>query len=344
MSRSVTVIRGDGVGAEVVDVALQVLESSGVDLSWEMREAGAGANIRVGDALPDETLRSIRRTGVCFRGPLEEPLGNGAGAEARLRAELDVFASVQPVRSSAAVAPPGRDVDLVVVREVSEGEYAGAERYTDHDGDVVQYVSTTTRSACQRVVRFGVAHALRGRRRLVTLVHAGPILGLTGGLFVEAGRDAAKLYDGVGFEVMGVDDAMRELVAKPSRFGIIVATGLCGAIVSSVATGLGGGLGIAAKMDFATNAAVFSPVHGTAPETAGKGLANPTPSILAAAMMLRHLGENEASEAIESAVRRVIADGKHLTADLGGRASTSEFGGAVASLVRVFRSEMTSRR
>jgi isocitrate dehydrogenase (NAD+) len=344
MPRTVTVIRGDGVGAEVVDAALKVLESSGVGLFWEMCEAGAVANIKLGDALPDETLRSIRRTGVCLRGPLEEPLGSGPGAEVRMRVELGVFASVQPVRSDTSATSPVRDADLTIVREVSEGEYAAAERYTDHDGDVVEYVSTTSRFACQRLVRFALAHALRTRRRLVTVVHPGPILRLTGGLLVDAGRDAAKLYDGVGFEVMSVDEAMTSLVSAPARFGIIVAAGLCGAVVSSLATGLSGGPGSAAKMDLSTNAAVFSPVHGAAPEAAGKSVANPTASILAGAMMLRHLGENEAAEAVESAVRRVVAGGKHLTADLGGHTSTSEVGEAVASLVRVFRSEMTSRR
>jgi isocitrate dehydrogenase (NAD+) len=344
MSRSVTVIRGDGVGGEVVDAALHVLESSGADLSWEMRDAGAVANIKFGDALPDETLHSIRRTGVCLRGPLEEPFGDGRGAEARLRSELDVFASVQPVRSETSFAPPVRDIDIIMIREVSEGEYAATERYADHDGDVVQYVSTTTRSASQRVVGFALAQALRARRRLVTLVHSGPILRLTGGLFAHAGRDAAKLYDGVGFEVMSVDEALTKLVAAPTRFGIIVASGLYGAVVSSLATGLGGGPDGAAKMDVSTSAAMFSPVHGTAPEAAGKGVANPMAAILAGAMMLRHLGENEASEAVEAAVRRVVAGGKHVTADLGGRASTAEVAEAVASLVRLFRSEMTSRR
>jgi isocitrate dehydrogenase (NAD+) len=344
MSRSVTVIRGDGVGAEVVDAALRVLESTGADLSWEMREAGAVANIKLGDALPDETLRSIRRTGVCLRGPLEEPLGDARGAEARLRSELDVFASVQPVRSDLSVAAPVRDADLTIIRDVSEGEYAAAERYTDHDGDVVQCVSTTTRSGSQRLIGFAMAQALRARKRLVTLVHAGPILRLTGELFVDSGRDAARLYDGVGFEVMSVDEAMTKLAAAPARFGTIVASGLCGAVVSSLATGIGGGVDSAAKMELSTSAAVFSPVHGTTPEAAGKGVANPTASILAGAMLLRHLGENEASEAVETAVRRVVAGGKHLTADLGGRASTAEVGEAVASLVRVFRSEMTSRR
>jgi isocitrate dehydrogenase (NAD+) len=258
--------------------------------------------------------------------------------------ELEVFASLQPVRSDMSVAAPLRDADFIIVREVSEGEYAAAEKYTDHDGDVVQYVSTTTRSASQRVVGFALAQALRTRRRLVTLVHAGPILRLGGGLFADAGRDAARPYDGIGFEVMSVDEVMTKLAAAPTRFGTIVTSGLCGAVVSSLATGLGGGLDSAARMDVSTREAVFSPVHGTAPEIAGKGIANPTAAILAGAMMLRHLGETQAAEAVEAAVRRVVAAGKHLTVDLGGHASTAEVGAAVASLARNLRSEMTSRR
>jgi isocitrate dehydrogenase (NAD+) len=194
MARSVTVIKGDGVGTEVVDTALGVLSTSGVDLSWEVHEAGAAASIKVGDSLPTETVRSIRRTGVCLRGPLEEPVGLGFhGAVTRLRAELDVFASVQRSRSSTALVARPRDVDLVIVHEVSEGEYAATERHSDQDGDAVQYVSTTTRSACQRVVRFAFSYALRARRRHVTLVHPGPILELAAKLFRDAGRDAARM-------------------------------------------------------------------------------------------------------------------------------------------------------
>jgi isocitrate dehydrogenase (NAD+) len=345
MAKPVTIIRGDGVGPEVIGAAVTVLDSSGADLSWESAEAGAMANIKLGDALPDETLRSIRRTRFCLKGPLETPVGHGyRSANVRLRAELDLFANVRPLRSWAGVATPFGDVDLAIIRENTEGEYSGVERYLDHDGDVAQSVSTTTRAASQRIVKYAFDHAARTRRRVVTLVHKANILKLTSGLFLDAGREMAKHYTGIRFEDMIVGNAAMQLVMNPSRFSVIVTTNLFGDILSNLTTGLVGGLGLAPEMNVGAEAAVFEPVHGTAPDIAGKGIGNPTAAILAGAMMLRHMGKGDAADRIESALRLVIVEQKCVTADIGGKASTAEFADRVAGVVRTLGSEATSLR
>jgi isocitrate dehydrogenase (NAD+) len=341
----VTVIRGDGIGPEVIDAAIRVLDSSGVDLAWEPAEAGAVANIKMGDALPDETLRSIRRTRLCLKGPLETPIGSGyRSANARLRAELDLYANLRPVRSYTGVETPFRDVDLAIVRENTEGEYAGVERYVDHDGGAAECVSTTTLAASQRIVRYAFEYAARHRRRKVTLVHKANILKLTSGLFLQAGRDMAKHYSGIEFEEMIVDNAAMQLVMNPSRFRVIVTSNLFGDILSELAAGLVGGLGLAAGMNVGEKAAVLEPIHGTAPDIAGKGIANPAAAIVAGAMLLRHMEEVDAADRIDSAVRLVIAERKHVTPDLGGHASTGEFADWVAGVLRTLRSGVTSLR
>ncbi len=345
MATPVTVIRGDGIGPEVIDAAMRVLDSSGVDVAWEPAEAGAAANIKMGDALPDETLRSIRRTRICLKGPLEMPIASGyESAAARLRAELDLYANLRPVRSYSGVETPFRDVDLAIVRENTEGEYAGVERYVDHDGEVVERVSTTALAASQRIVRYAFDYAARNRRRKVTLVHKANMLKLTSAIFLQAGRDIAKHYSGIEFEEMLVDNAALQLVMNPSRFRVIVTSHLFGDILSELAAGLVGGLGLAAGVNIGDDAAVFEPVHGTAADIVGKGIANPTAAIVAGAMLLRHAGEAEAADRIDSAVRLVIAERKHVTPDLGGHASSEEFADRVASVLRTIHSESTARR
>jgi isocitrate dehydrogenase (NAD+) len=286
MATRVTVIKGDGIGPEVIDAAIRVLDSCGVDLAWEPAEAGAAANIRMGDALPNETLRSIRRTRICLKGPLETPIGSGHfSANARLRSELDLYASLRPVRSYSGVETPFPDVDLAIIRENTEGEYAGVEHYVDQDGEAAQSVSTTTLSACQRIVRYAFDYAARNRSRKVTLVHKANILKLSSGLFLQAGRDMAKHYSGIELEDMIVDNVAMQLVMRPSRFRVIVTSNLFGDILSELAAGLVGGLGLTGSMNVGDDAAVFEPVHGTAPDIAGKGIANPAAAIVAGAML-----------------------------------------------------------
>jgi isocitrate dehydrogenase (NAD+) len=333
MATPVTIIRGDGIGAEVIDAAVLVLRASGVQLDWEPAEAGAAANIKMGDALPDETLRSIRRTRLCLKGPLESPAASGhQSANDRLRDELDLYADLRPVKSISGVTTPSRHVDLAVVSATADG--AAVERYLDEDGDVVQSVSTTTRAASQQVVRHAFSYATRTGRHVVTLVHDAGMLKLTSGVFLQAGRDVAKHYARSRLEEVSVDEAATQMVTNPSRFGVIVTASPLGRVLSSLAAGLVGGLGLAPGMSVGADVALFGPVHGTAPDIAGKGTANPTAAILAGAMMLRHIGETDAANQVESAVRLVIGERKHLTPDLGGRASTAEFAEHVAEVVR----------
>jgi isocitrate dehydrogenase (NAD+) len=335
MATPITIIRGDGIGPEVIDAAVLVLRSSGVQLELEPAEAGAVANIKMGDALPDETLRSIRRTRLCLKGPLESPVASTRqGANARLRDELGLYADVRPVQSHSGVTTPFRHVDLALVREIAEGENAAVERYLDQDGDVAQWVSTTTRAAAQRVVKHAFDYAVRTNRHLITLVHNADVLQLASGLFLQAGRVTSKEYSRVRLEEMSVDSATTQMVINPSRFEVIVTMSGLGGALSNLAAGLVGGLGLAPGMAVGADVAVFGPVHGTALDIAGKGIANPTAAILAGAMMLRHIGETDAARQIESAVRLVIGERRHVTPDLGGRATTTEFGEHVAEVVR----------
>jgi isocitrate dehydrogenase (NAD+) len=345
MTTPVTIIKGDGVGAEVVEAALVVLDSTGVDFEWEIADAGAAANIKVGDALPDETVRSIRRTRICLKGPLEAPEGPGnRSADARLKSELELHTNLRPLRSYPGPKVAVRDIDLVVVRENMDGELAPFERYLDHDGEVVQSVSSTTRAAWERIIQCALDFALRTHRKVVTLVHGGNTLRLTSEVIVRAGCDLARYYGGIRFEVMAASEAAVNLVTSPARFDVVVTTTAFGYTLSDVAAGLLGSLELVPEMNAGDDAVVFGPAHGTAPDLAGKGLANPTATILAGAVMLRHLGEASSADLIDSTVRTVLAEGKHVTADLGGRASTAEFGQHVAGIVRRLRSDGTSTR
>jgi isocitrate dehydrogenase (NAD+) len=339
MPTPVTAIRGDGVGPEVIDAAIQVLNSSGVELEWTFAEAGAGANIRVGDALPEETLRSIRHTRVCLKGPLEAPLGTGhQSADARLRANLGLYATLGQVRSTWGTPTPVRGVDITIIRENLDTEGSERERYADHDGEVVELVERTTRVACERIVRDAFDHAVRTHRSLVTLVHEGASLRLSAGLFARTGRDVAPSYGALKFEEMLVEHAATRLVMNPSRFGVIVTTSHLGNALSGLAAGLVGGSGLIPMMHLGADSAVFEPMHDAALDLVGRGIVNPTATILAGAMMLRHMGEGGAADLVESATRSVIGERKRVTPDLGGRASTAEFAEQVSAVVRSLRS------
>jgi isocitrate dehydrogenase (NAD+) len=345
MTTPVTVIRGDGVGPEIIDAAVQVLNSAGVDLEWTFAEAGAAANIRVGDALPDETLRSIRHTRVCLKGPLEAPAGSGhQSANARLRADLGLYATLGQIRSTWGTPSLVRGVDLTIIRENAETEGSERERYADHDGEVVELVERTSRLACERLVRNAFDYAVRTRRSLITLVHEGPALRLSSELFARTGRDVARSYGAVKLEEMLIGEAAMGLVMNPSRFEVIVTTNHLGNALSGLAGGLVGGSGLSPMMNLGADAAVFEPMHDAAFDLAGKSIANPTAPILAGAMMLRHMGEGIAADLVESATRSVIGERKRVTADLGGRASTAEFAEHVAAVVRSLRSSSASLR
>jgi len=332
---TVTVIRGDGIGPEVIDASIRVLDSCGVGLTWEFVEAGAAANIRVGDPLPDETLQSIRRTRLCLKGPLEAPTADGhVATDARLVEELGLHTNLRSVHSYPGLATPFRDVNLTIVREHIEGACAGTERYLDFDGDVAESSSTTTLEGSQRIVRYAFDHAARHHLPKVTLVHRASTFKLTSGVLRRAGREIAKHYSGIALEEMIVDHAAMQLVMDPSRFKVIVTSNLFGGILSELAAGLVGGPGLAASMSIGDELAVFEAVHGTAPGLARKGIANPVAMIAAGALLVRYAGKTKAANRIDSALRLAIEQRKHLPLDLGGRASTQEFAESVVSILR----------
>ena len=326
MKTPVTLIRGDGIGPEVVDAAVRVIEATGAEIAWEPRDAGACAVPLHGAPLPPQTLESIQRTRLCLKGPLATPTGGGyASVNVALRREFDLYANVRPARTFAGLSTRYDKVDLVVVRENTQGEYSGIEHYIDPTRSAAEAISIITRFGCDRIVRFAFEFARAHRRKRVTLVHKANILKMTSGLFLQVGREIATMYPDIAFSDLIVDNTAMQLVRDPSRFDVIVTTNLFGDILSDLTAGLVGGLGLVAGANIGESAAIFEAVHGTAPDIAGRGIANPTAVILAGAMMLDRMGQRDLAVRLEGAVRRVVARGRDLTPDLGGEGTTEGF-------------------
>jgi isocitrate dehydrogenase (NAD+) len=329
-----TLIRGDGIGPEIVAATLDVLAALGVTLAWDEQLAGMAAVDRVNDPLPAATLDSIRRTRLALKGPLATPVGTGfRSVNVALRQEFDLYANVRPAKS---VAPGGRydNIDLVLIRENTEGLYVGMDFTFRVAGDrraLAQAMSVITREGCERVARYAFEYAKQNRRRKVTIVHKANILKSTSGLFLDTATRVAREYDGViAYEDRIVDNCAMQLVLDPWQFDVIVTTNLFGDILSDEAAGLVGGLGLAPGGNVGTHAAIFEAVHGSAPDIAGTGVANPSALLLAAAMLLDHVGEQAAGARLRGAIERTIAHDNIRTRDLGGNASTAEFARHVA--------------
>jgi isocitrate dehydrogenase (NAD+) len=330
----VTLIRGDGIGPEIMEAAIVVLEATGAKLEWDERYAGTMAIEKLGTPVPDETIQAIRSSQLAFKGPLATPIGGGyRSVNVAFRQELDLYANVRPARSMAGVKTPFPNVDLVVIRENTQELYSGIEHYIDPKKDAAQAISFISKHASDRIVRFAFEYARANQRKKVTLVHKANILKLTTGLFLNVGKQIAQQYPDIQFEDKIVDAMAMLLVMKPQQFEVVVTTNMFGDILSDLTAGLIGGLGLAPSGNYGEAATIFEAIHGTAPDIAGKGIANPTALILSGAMMLRHLGYGSEANAVERAVRELIAEGKRVTPDLGGTAKTIEFGRAVAALV-----------
>ena len=334
MSYSVTLIPGDGIGPELADATRTVLEATGVRFEWDVQEAGEATIEREGTPLPDRVIDSIRTNGVALKGPITTPVGAGfRSVNVGLRQALELYANVRPARTMKGVESRYDDVDLVVVRENTEDLYAGIEHRVG--ADAAESIKIITRAASQRIARYAFDYAVANGRQKVTAVHKANIMKLSDGLFLESCQQVARDYEGrVEFEDRIVDNMCMQLVQKPDLYDVLVLPNLYGDIVSDLAAGLVGGLGVAPGANIGEKAAVFEPVHGSAPKYAGQNKANPTALILSGALMLRHLGEIDRADAVESAVRDVIAAGETVTYDLGGTAGTREFGEAVARRVR----------
>jgi isocitrate dehydrogenase (NAD+) len=334
VSHTVTLIRGDGIGPEITAATLGVLEALGLDVDWDEQDAGAGALERHGTPLPDATVASIERTRLALKGPLTTPVGEGfRSVNVALRQRFDLFANIRPARS---IVPGGRytDVDIVVFRENTEGLYVGLDHTFRVAGDrraMAQAMSVMTREGCQRVCRAAFEYAVQRGRRHVTIVHKANILKATSGLFLESGRRVAAEYAGrVACDDKIVDNAAMQLVLDPHQFDVIVTTNLFGDILSDLVAGLVGGLGLAPAANVGARGAMFEAVHGSAPDIAGQGVANPAALMMAAALLLDHVGEADAGTRVRAAIERTIAQDNVRTRDLGGNASTAEFARAVA--------------
>ena len=321
---TVTLIEGDGIGPEVIAAAREVVEATGLDIEWEPVAVGAQAIEATGEPLPPSVLDSIRRNGVGLKGPLTTQVAEGMPSlNVRLRKELNLYACVRPVRSLPGVPCLHQDVDLTLVRENTEDLYAGIE----HEilPGIVESLKLITRDASIRIADFAFRHAERLGYKRVTAVHKANIMKLSDGLFLQCCREVSQGFPDIAFDDRIVDSVSMQLVIRPQEFGVLVATNLYGDILSDLAAGLVGGLGMVPSGNIGEGCAVFEAVHGSWPEAAGKGIANPTALILTAAMMLRHLGEEATAQDIEQAVRDTLSEGAHLTQDLGGSSSTSEF-------------------
>jgi isocitrate dehydrogenase (NAD+) len=330
---TVTLIPGDGIGPELARATVTVLEATGLSFEWRVVDAGESQIAEHGTPLPDSVLEAIRETKVALKGPITTPVGEGfRSVNVTLRQALDLYANLRPARSIKGVESRYEDVDLVIVRENTEDLYAGIEHRVGPDA--AESIKIITRAASERIARYAFDYALANGRRKVTAVHKANIMKLSDGLFLEACRTVAAGYEGrVEFEDRIVDNMCMQLVQKPDLYDVLVLPNLYGDIVSDLAAGLVGGLGVAPGANIGIHAAVFEPVHGSAPKYAGKDVANPTALILSGALMLRHLGQPAAADTVESAVRDTIAEGRTVPRDLGGEAGTQAFAAAVAERV-----------
>lgn len=333
MTRQVTLIPGDGIGPSISNAAVRILAAAGADISWDSQVAGMAGVALYGDPIPEATLDSIKRTKLALKGPLETPVGEGfRSINVALRKTFDLYANVRPAYS---ILPGGRyeNLDLVLIRENTEGLYVGVEHYIrvgDDPRAAAESMAIITRAGSERIVRYAFEYAVRHGRKKVTLVHKANILKFSQGLFLDTGRMVARDYAGtIELEERIVDAMAMNLVLHPERFDVICTTNLFGDILSDQISGLVGGLGLAPGANIGANGAIFEAVHGTAPDIAGKGIANPGALMLASCMLLDHVGETDRAKRIRTALEKTIREGKTVTRDLGGTASTEEFTDAI---------------
>jgi isocitrate dehydrogenase (NAD+) len=330
MKHTITLIPGDGIGPEVTAATLRLVAAAGVQVEWERYPAGAQALAEHGTTLPDQLLASIRRTHVALKGPVTTPVGTGfTSVNVGLRKALDLYANVRPIKTIPGVKSRYENVDLVIVRENTEDLYSGLEHVVVPG--VVESIKIITERASTRIARFACEYARKNKRKKVTAVHKANIMKLSDGLFLDCFRKVAEHYPEVHPNDKIVDNACMQLVMNPEQFDVMLMENLYGDILSDLATGLVGGLGVVPGANIGDNMAVFEAVHGSAPDIAGQGLANPTALILTATMMLRYIDETPAADRIENALFAVLAEGKSVTRDLGGTCSTTEFTEAVAT-------------
>ena len=314
---NVTLIRGDGIGPEIADAAVRIVEATGIKIQWEEHLAGLSAIDKYKDPLPPQVIESIQRNKVALKGPLTTPVGSGfRSVNVGLRKEFDLYVNLRPAKSMDGLKTKWDDVDLIVFRENTEEFYAGIEHYIDPAKSAAETIGVVTRSGSERIIRYAFEYARKYKRKKITIVHKANILKFTGGLFLDVGRDIASEYPDIEMNDRIVDNMSMQLVMNPLQFDIIVTTNLFGDILSDLCSGLVGGLGLAPGANIGHTVAMFEAVHGSAPDIAGKGIANPSAIVLASAMLLRHIGEESAAKKIERAVATVVKEGTSVTQDI----------------------------
>lgn len=328
MTYNVTLIPGDGIGPEIAAAAKEIIDASGIDINWEVVLAGEAVMAKYGTPLPDYVLESIRRNQVALKGPITTPVGGGfRSVNVTLRQKLNLYANVRPARTLPGISTRYEKVDIIIVRENTEDLYAGIEHKVGKNA--AESIKIITREASEKIVHFAFNLARQKGRKKVTAVHKANIMKLTDGLFLDCAREVAKDYPDITFDEMIVDALCMKLVQAPETYDVLVLPNLYGDIVSDLCAGLVGGLGVAPGANIGDEAAVFEPVHGSAPKHAGKNRVNPLAIILSGIMMLEHLNEKKAAQLVMEAVIAVLKEKTRLTYDLGGSASTSEMAAAI---------------
>ena len=328
--QTITVIKGDGIGPSIIDSALEILKAAGCDFDYEFVDAGLAALEKTGELLPQETIDTIARNKITLKGPLTTPVGEGfTSINVTLRKKFGLYANVRPVKSFAGTQARYDGIDIITIRENTQGMYSGLGQVVSEDGNEAEAMSKITREGAEKIVTFAYELAVREGRKKVTAVHKANILKSTSGLFLKVAREVAERYPQIESTEMIVDATCMKLVMTPDEFDVIVTTNLFGDILSDLCAGLVGGLGMAPGANISEDAAIFEAVHGSAPDIAGKNLANPTSVILASIQMLEHLGMGDTAERIRSAVADVIKSGDRTTRDLGGSHGTTDFTKAV---------------
>lgn len=329
---NVTLIKGDGIGPSIMDAAVAVIDASGAKINWQEADAGMSAYEKTGTPLPDATMESIDQTRMAFKGPLTTMVGEGfRSINVELRKKYDLYANVRPAKSWPGVKTRYDNVDIVVVRENTQGLYVGLEHYLTPEKDIAESLAVVTKASSERIVEYAFKYALDNERKKVTVCHKANILKYTQGLFLNTAREVAKKYPQIEFDEKIIDAACMHMVMKPEQFDVVVTTNMFGDILSDLTAGLVGGLGLIPGANIGRDAALFEAVHGSAPDIAGKNIANPTAVMMAGVMMLNHLGEHDAAHRMQNAIEKVVNEGKYVTPDLNPNSTcgTKEMGQAI---------------
>jgi len=333
MKHTITLIPGDGIGPEIIAATVRIIEASGVDIEWETHILGALAQEKFGTTLPESTIESIKRNKVALKGPQMTPIGKGfTSVNVGLRKALDLYANVRPVKALPNVECRYPELDLVVMRENTEDLYSGLEHVVVPG--VVESIKIITEKASTRIARYSFEYARANGRKKVTAVHKANIMKLSDGLFLDCFYKVAKDFPEIESDDKIIDNCCMQLVMRPEQFDVLVLENLYGDIVSDLCAGLIGGLGLAPGANIGELGAVFEAVHGSAPDIAGQGIANPTAVLMSAILMLRHIDENDAANRVEKAMLDVFLEGKTLTKDLGGTAKTADFANAIIGKIK----------